>query len=145
MAINFYNNKISFKLNNKRILKAWIKNVVIFYKKKVGDINFIFTSEEEILDINQKYLNHNFLTDIITFPYVEDPIISADIYICIDIVKSNAIDFNQKFSQELNRVIVHGVLHMLGFNDHNSTEQHEMRGAENFWLNKLNESLLNVK
>ena len=145
MAIRFFNSNIKFNLKNKRIIKDWIKSVISYNKKSVGDINYIFTSEDEILEINNKYLNHNFYTDIITFPYVKEKKISADIYICIDIVQSNANEFNQKFHKELCRVIVHGILHMVGYDDQNKKEQQEMRKAENFLLNKLNESLLHAK
>jgi len=145
VAINFFSNNITFKLKKVRITKAWLKNVITYYNKKVGEINYIFTNEKEILDINTKFLNHSYLTDIITFPYTSNNIISADIYICIEVVKSNAADFQQEFSEELNRVMVHGVLHMVGFNDHTEKEQYDMRVAENFWLNNLNETLLNVK
>lgn len=138
MAISFFTEDISFTLKKKREIKKRIKSVIVFHKKTIGEINIIFTSEEKILQINRQFLNHNYFTDIITFPYTEGKLLSADIFICIPTVKSNAKTFNQTFEIELNRVIVHGVLHLLGFNDKTLDEKTEMREQENIWISPLN-------
>ena len=137
MAINFFSEDISFKLSDKKKIKNWIKDLIEKYSYRVGDINYIFTSEDKILEINNQYLNHNYFTDIITFPYTDGQIISADIFISIPTVQSNAESFNESFLNELNRVIVHGVLHLIGFNDNTETENKRMREQENHWLSIL--------
>lgn len=138
MAIKFFTENISFKLSDKKKIKNWIKFVIENYKYSVGDINFIFTSEEQILEINLRYLNHDYYTDIITFPYSEGNLLSADIYISIPTVRTNAQSYNESFSTELNRVMVHGVLHLIGFEDTTESERNNMRTEENQWLNVLN-------
>ncbi len=139
MSIQFHTVDVDFNLPKKLIHKSWIKSVITHYGYKVGDINYIFTSDSEILSINKQYLNHDYFTDIITFPYTEKNIISSDIYISLETVKTNSQKFNQNFSDELNRVMIHGVLHMVGFNDSTPDEKTEMRQAEDFWLQKLKE------
>ncbi|MDD2198048.1 MAG: rRNA maturation RNase YbeY [Bacteroidales bacterium] len=139
MAIFFFNDDINFTLKDKRLFKGWIKKIIEVNNFKLGDINFIFTSESKILDINTTYLNHTYLTDIITFPYTTDKIISSDIYICIPVVRSNAQKYNQSFSDELNRIMIHGVLHLIGYNDSNEEETIEMRKAEDKCLLVLKE------
>jgi rRNA maturation RNase YbeY len=138
VAVYFFTEDIAFKINQKQIIKKWIKYIIESREFKLGDINYIFTSEEKILAINKSYLNHNYLTDIITFPYSIGKIISSDIYICIPVVKINAQNYQQKFSDELNRVIAHGVLHLIGYNDSTKAEEKVMRKAED-------ESLLVLK
>lgn len=138
MAVYFFTEDIAFNFNQKQIFKQWIKYIVESRDFILGDINYIFTSEDKILAINKAYLNHNYLTDIITFPYSIGRIISSDIYICIPVVKINAQNYQQTFSDELNRVIAHGVLHLVGFNDSTKAEEKIMRKAED-------ESLLVLK
>ena len=137
MAINFFNQDIHFTLNNKRKVKKWIKDIITSHGYKIDTINYIFCSDPKILEINIQYLNHNYYTDIITFPLTEEDIISADIFISVETVKSNAKKFNTNFSDELNRVIIHGVLHLLGFNDYTDEEKHTMRANEDKYLHFL--------
>jgi probable rRNA maturation factor len=137
VAINFFNEDINFQLPKKRILKSWLSNTIKEHGYRVGDINIVFCSDERIQEINIEYLQHDYATDIITFPYQESNIVSADIFISIPTVKNNAIQFVQSFNEELNRVMVHGVLHLIGFNDSTSKEKKEMREQENICLNKL--------
>jgi probable rRNA maturation factor len=134
VPILFHTLDVPFNLKHKKEKKKWLKEVIEHHNKRVGEINFIFCSEEQILQINQSYLKHNYLTDIITFPFTTDILISADIYICTPEVKRNSEIFDQTFSRELNRVMVHGVLHLLGYNDHNQEEIEEMRKQEDFWI-----------
>ncbi|HZJ73725.1 MAG TPA: rRNA maturation RNase YbeY [Perlabentimonas sp.] len=141
MAIFFHTVDLNFTLPHKRVYKKWISDTIQSAGYKVGDISYIFCSEREILKVNKQYLNHNYYTDIITFPYVENRVISADIYISIPTVRYNAEKYRQTFTQELSRVIIHGILHMIGYNDFTSEEKHKMLEAENRCLNELNSFL----
>lgn len=130
MAVSF-SEECSFRLKGKLKIKRWIKQVVENYGYKLGEVSYVFCSDERILEVNKQYLSHDFYTDIITFDYVERERVSGDIFISIDRVEENAQDFNVSFQQELLRVIIHGVLHLLGFEDHSQEEQQLMRQKEN--------------
>lgn len=130
MAVNF-SEECSFRLKDRLRIKRWIKQVVENYGYKLGEVSYVFCSDERILEVNKQYLSHDFYTDIITFDYVEKGRVSGDIFISVDRVKENAKDFNVTFQQELLRVIIHGVLHLLGFEDHSQEEQQLMRQKEN--------------
>ena len=119
-------------------MKEWIYSIVASKEFKTGEINYIFSTDDDILSVNKEFLNHNFYTDIISFDYSDDRIISGDIYISIDRVKENSIRFNQDFEQELRRVLIHGILHFLGYKDKSSSEAKTMRNAESASLNLLN-------
>lgn len=126
---------ISNRISNKNNIKKWITYIIEKeFKKSVGDINFYFTDDSEILEINKKYLAHNYYTDIITFNYCTENSISGDIVISVDTVKSNAKDYNVTFENELHRVIVHGILHLLGFDDSTEKQKKEIREKENWAL-----------
>jgi rRNA maturation RNase YbeY len=131
MAITFSNNEIKFLLKDKTKLKKWITEVVEKQKKRVGDIGYLFCDDEYILQVNREYLDHDTYTDIITFDYVEGDIISGDILISIDRVGENAKTFGCTFEHELHRVIIHGVLHLLGNKDKTDAEAEAMRKKEN--------------
>jgi len=103
-------------------------------EKTLGNINFIFTSDKYLLEINNKYLSHNYLTDIVTFDYCENNIVNGDIYISIETVKNNSYRFNVTYLEELRRVIIHGVLHLIGYSDSDEKEKKEMREKEDFYL-----------
>lgn len=130
MAISF-NFDNSFNLKNRLKIKRWIKQVVENAGCKLGDVSYIFCSDEKILEVNKQYLNHDFYTDIITFDYVEKNRINGDIFISTDRVKENASQFNVDFEEELHRVIIHGILHLLGQEDHTPKEEQQMRKKEN--------------
>lgn len=121
----------------KREITAWIKTVAGSYKKKIGDIAYIFCSDEKILEVNREYLQHDYYTDIITFDYDENDVISGDLFISLDTVKSNAAQFNQSYERELHRVIIHGILHLCGINDKGPGEREIMEAAENKALELL--------
>jgi len=126
---------ISNRISNKNNIKKWIIYIIEKeFKKSVGDINFYFTDDTEILEINKKYLAHNYYTDIITFNYCTENSISGDIVISVDTVKTNAKDYNVTFENELHRVIVHGILHLLGFDDSTEEQKKEIREKENWAL-----------
>jgi probable rRNA maturation factor len=131
MAIRFSNHHVKFSLKNKRRIRNWIKEITNQHSKIAGDIEIIFTSESYILEINSQYLNHNFYTDIITFDYSDGNLIEGDIYISIDTVLSNSKKYKTEFNEELLRVIIHGILHLIGFTDKKSNEKREMTLNEN--------------
>lgn len=137
MAISFQNQDIDFKLKHKTRLKTWIKTIIESKKKKKGELNFVFTHDEELLDINSKFLNHNTYTDIITFDSCEGKTINGDIIISVERVKENAKKFKVSFETELHRVMIHGVLHLLGYNDKTKKEEKEMRSMEDWALKKF--------
>lgn len=132
--ILFVNQNIRFLPKNRNILKKWISNVITSNEFKVGDISFVFCNDEFILQTNITYLNHNYYTDVITFNYCDNNIISADIIISIDTVRSNSNLNNVSFNNELLRVIIHGVLHLIGFDDVTEEKKDEMTKFENIYL-----------
>lgn len=114
-----------------------IKYLVKNENRKLGIVSLIFCSDNYLLDINKNYLNHNYYTDIITFNYVEDKVISGDLFISIDRVKENAIEFDTIFENELYRVIFHGILHLIGYNDKTREEKRVMREKEDLYLSAV--------
>lgn len=117
MPVFFHSSDISFNLKDKNRFRKWIIDEIKTNCFKAGEINIIFCSDDYLLAINKKYLNHNFYTDIITFNYNDKRKISGDIYISIDRVKENAVNYNTEFIIELKRVIIHGILHLFGHED----------------------------
>ena len=110
---------------------AWVKRVAASYGRKVGDVAYIFCDDEEILRVKRQYLQHDYYTDIITFDYDEDDVISGDLFISLDTVRTNAEQLGLPYEQELNRVIIHGILHLCGINDKGPGEREIMEAAEN--------------
>lgn len=131
MPVSFHKESIAFRLANARALKAWVKSVVETRKKKLGDVAYVFCSDEYLLQMNQEHLKHDYYTDIITFDYTEGDIISGDLFISIDRVKENALKEAVDFDTELRRVMIHGILHLLGLKDKKKEDQVAMRLAEN--------------
>lgn len=115
----------------KRENNAWIKAVAAVYGKKVGEIAYIFVDDEKILDVNRQYLQHDYYTDIITFDYCEGDVISGDLFISLETVRSNAELVGATYEHELNRVIIHGILHLCGIDDKGPGEREIMEAAEN--------------
>lgn len=132
--IRYYCEDISFKLKDKLLSNRWLKMVAASELRKIGDINIIFCSDNYILDVNMKYLQHDYFTDIITFDYCEKDILSGDLFISIDSVRENALFYGTEFPEELNRVMVHGVLHLIGYDDHTEEDIKTMRSKENYYL-----------
>jgi len=137
MAILFQNQEIQFKLSDKIKIKSWIKTIVELEKKILGQINFVFTSDAELLKTNIEFLNHNTYTDIITFDYCEGKLINGDIIISIERIKENAQKFKVEFDSEVKRVIIHGVLHLCGYKDKSTKDTEVMKGKENWALKKF--------
>jgi probable rRNA maturation factor len=131
--ISFFNEGIHFNLPQKKRLRNWIEKVIRQEsKKEYIQLNFIFCSDVYLHHLNKKYLQHDSLTDIITFDYSENiNQLESEIYISIDRVRENSRQFNTSFSSELNRVMIHGVLHLLGFKDKTEDQQQKMREKEN--------------
>jgi len=129
-----FNSNIDFKLKNKVKLKKWINNVIEKEGKKLNFVNFIFCDDNEMLEKNISYLNHMTYTDILTFDYTENNIISGDIIISIDRITENAKTYNVTFKKELKRVIIHGILHLIGYKDKSKKEKKIMREKEDFYL-----------
>lgn len=128
--IYFHSENTTFLLKKKKIIKKWLTCIISNEEKKLGEISIIFCSDDFLLEINRNYLSHDYYTDVITFNYNEDDFISGDIFISIDRVIENSNLFSNKFQSELNRVMVHGVLHLLGYKDKSQKEEKAMRKKE---------------
>ena len=114
MAITYHTDGVKMPDIKKREVSEWIKQVAASYEKRVGDIAYIFCSDEKILEVNNQYLQHDYYTDIITFDYTEGNRIGGDLFISLDTVKTNAEQFADNYQQELYRTIIHGILHLCG-------------------------------
>lgn len=123
----------------KRKVTAWIKAVAASYGKKVGEIGYMFVNDEKILEVNREYLGHDYYTDIITFDYDEGDTLNGDLVISLDTVRSNAQQLGKDYSEELHRVIIHGILHLCGINDKGPGEREVMEAAEDKALSMLGE------
>lgn len=136
-SISFFAEGIPFELENQNDIQSWIENTISKEDKMVGEISYIFCSDDYLHEINLEHLQHDTYTDIITFNYNVEDVISADIFISIDRVEENATTFSTTFQNELCRVIIHGVLHLLGYNDKSDSEKEVMRSKEDFYLSLL--------
>lgn len=132
----FFEDITAFEIENEFASKQ-IKQLIEAENKETGDISVIFCSDEYLLKMNKTHLNHDYYTDIITFNYVDENLISGDLFISIDRVKENAVKFEVSFYEELYRVILHGILHLVGYNDKTDDEKKVMREKENYYLSKI--------
>ena len=132
--VTYFFEDTDFKLKNKTKIKKWLKLVAESEVFSLGALSVIFCSDNYILDINQRFLQHDYFTDIITFDYSEGEKISGDLYISVDSVRENSIEYETEFEEELHRVIVHGVLHLIGYDDHTDEDIRTMRSKENYYL-----------
>lgn len=142
-SVNFINEKIKFELKGKLRIKKWIVKTIVTEKQQPGALNFIFCNDSFLLEINKKYLQHNYYTDIITFDYTEQAdkktkIVSGDVFISIDRVKENAKGLGITFDNELKRVMIHGVLHLIGYADKAPADKKKMRKKEDNYLKQIN-------
>ena len=136
-SVNFFEEDISFKLKNKSGLKQWIKDTATAEGFKTGQLNYIFCSDSYLIEINRQYLNHDTYTDIVTFDNSEkEGVVNGDIFISVERVTENAAKFNAAFADELHRVIIHGVLHLLGYKDKSPADKKIMTLKEDYYLNK---------
>lgn len=134
--IRYFTEDIDFAFKGKSVHSAWLKAVSEEEGRRPGQISVIFCSDPYLLEINRKYLGHDYYTDIITFDYSEGDTISGDLFISVDTVRSNAEYYSADFKDELDRVIVHGVLHLIGYDDHTDEQSAEMRARENHYLER---------
>ena len=132
--VSYFTEDIKFSFKEKRLTSRWLKLVAESEIRRLGDISIIFCSDNYILDVNIKYLQHDYYTDIITFDYCEGDRLSGDLFISIDSVRENAAFYGTEFADELNRVIVHGLLHLIGYDDHTEEDIKTMRAKENYDL-----------
>ncbi len=134
MAIRFHDEKIHSGIKQKRAIKSWVKSVIESEQKKTGSINLILTSDMYLRSINKAYLSRDYNTDIITFDYSEGSIISGDLFISLERVNENAVTYGESREKELLRVIIHGILHLMGYGDAGEEEKKEMRKREDQYL-----------
>ena len=136
--IDFHLLKDGFSFRRRALIRKWLMLVAGSEIRRIEDINIIFCDDPYILDINQKYLGHDYFTDIITFDYCEGDRLSGDLYISIDSVAENAAEYAEgDLDRELSRVIVHGVLHLIGYDDHSEEDIRLMRSKEDYYLSLL--------
>ena len=135
--IHFFNEDITFRLKAIKEIRAWLIRSIESEGKSAGEINFIFCNDDYLHKMNLEYLNHDTLTDVITFDYTEGDIISGDIFISIPRVKENAILLSIPFPDELDRVMVHGILHLCGYKDKTARNEKLMRSKEDEKLRLL--------
>ena len=134
--VSYFTEDTSFAFKEKRLTSRWLKFVAESEATRLGDIAVIFCSDNYILNINIQYLQHDYYTDIITFDYCEGNRLSGDLFISVDSVRENALHYMTEFADELNRVIVHGLLHLMGYDDHTPEDVAVMRAKENYYLSQ---------
>ncbi|WP_278834144.1 rRNA maturation RNase YbeY [Porphyromonas cangingivalis] len=139
MAITFYSEGVNIPKFRRREVSRWITDVAASYGREIGEVTYLFCDDEKILEMNNKYLGHDYYTDIITFGQGVDNLLFADIVISLDTVASNAEKYRQRFETELLRVIIHGILHLCGEDDLDDESEAKMRVAENRALSMLSE------
>ncbi len=132
--VSYYFEDTDFRLKAKTRIKYWLKLVAESEVYRLGNVSVIFCSDNYILDINQRFLQHDYFTDIITFDYSEGDRISGDLFISVDSVRENSLEYGTEFEDELHRVIVHGILHLIGYDDHTEEDVRVMRAKENYYL-----------
>ena len=135
--VSYFFENTDFKLKGKTRIKQWLKLVAESEIFTLGNVSVIFCSDNYILDINQRYLQHDYFTDIITFDYTEGTKISGDLFISVDSVRENSIEYGTEFEDELHRVIVHGILHLIGYDDDSEEDIKVMRAKEDYYLSLL--------
>lgn len=128
--IRYFTEDIRFQYKGKRLTSNWLKKVAEQEEKRIGGVSIIFCSDPYLLGINREYLGHDYYTDIITFDYCEGKLLGGDLFISIDTVRDNAAFYGTSFDNELHRVIVHGLLHLIGYDDHSDADTAAMRAAE---------------
>ena len=133
-----FNKEIEFEFRNELLLEKWICNLIELEGFRLGEINFIFVSDDYLLEINSKHLKHNTLTDVISFDYSMGKLISGDVYISIERILENSATYNTTFENELHRVMAHGVLHYCGYKDKMAGDRLVMREKEDFYLDFIN-------
>jgi len=134
MSVSFVSERISFECPHQELIQKWLSSACSNENKTLDNLTYIFCSDEYLLKINQKHLHHNYYTDVITFDYSESNFISGDVFISIERVTENANSTGSSLSNELHRVMVHGLLHLLGYDDKTLSDKAEMTSQEDFYL-----------
>jgi rRNA maturation RNase YbeY len=134
-----YNYLTEFKIDNEEVFSSWLTACIELYDYKISEVSYIFCNDEYLLDLNKNHLSHDTLTDIITFDYTESKSVCADLFISVERIKHNATLFKVTFDRELMRVMVHGLLHCMGFDDKTEISKSQMRKEEDKCLKLFNE------
>ena len=142
--LKFFNKNTDYKLSSEKSVRQWVSSTIQKYGCKEGPLKVIFTDDSFLLQMNRDFVGHDYFTDIITFdtstyPGVPQDTIAGELYISIDTVRANALEYGVPFQEEVYRVIIHGVLHLIGFDDHQPEDIQAMRAAESEALNRLKE------
>jgi probable rRNA maturation factor len=137
LSIRIFYDETVFRLKGSGKAKEIVREIIKKEKKTSGDLSFVITNDERLKEINVEFLEHDYYTDVITFNYNEKDVINGEIYISLERVKENALNYNVSLETELFRVLIHGVLHLVGYDDTNSEKKSEMRRMEDFWLGSL--------
>lgn len=137
MSLYYFNHDVDFPSINKETTTKWIKDIIVEFGFELGEINIIFCTDTYLLEINKQFLEHNYYTDIVTFNNNMENIINGELYISLERIQENADTYSVSYNNELMRVIIHGILHLLGFNDLTEREKAIMRKQENYCLNVL--------
>ena len=139
MNIKIFYDNVQYRLRDSRRILKMISKVIMNENKDSGDLNFIFTNDKKLKELNVKFLKHDYFTDVIAFSYSDSNIINGEIYISIDTVRINAINYKVSLNKEIIRVMIHGTLHLCGMNDKTKSERIFMRKREDWWLEELKE------
>lgn len=138
MNIRLFYDSVDYRLRSWGRIKRLIDKVIAEEGKVSGDLNFILTNDSILKEMNMKYLKHNYFTDVISFGCGKDNVIEGEVYVSVDAVKRNAQNYKVSYNNEMLRVIIHGTLHLIGFNDYSKEEKSEMRRMEDMWLERFN-------
>jgi probable rRNA maturation factor len=138
LKIQLFYDGVEYRLRGWGRIKELINKVIAEEGKISGDLNFILTNDNSLREMNRKYLKHNYFTDVISFGWGEGRVVEGEVYISVDTVKRNAQNYKVSYKSEILRVIIHGTLHLLGYNDKSMIEKIEMRRLEDMWLERYN-------